>query len=376
MSDRFASTSDSLYNNFGTEIPFYKINKSHFLNRSIVLYGQSETGKSTAGKHILYHIQHDIAWGLVIAPTACVNEGYDDCMDKLLIKKDITIEKLIRIMKRQEAATQIYKDANRVEVLASLFNMVCTSNDKIIEKRIISVADTIIERIYKDNRLSQSMKISQKKKIIKKKEEDLRNLYKLLIKKNYNTFKHKLSTLNEQQQFCIIYINFCPNILLVFDDFAARFKAFQKDKRFASIKEMFYNGRHYNITHIYMMQEEKELETEIRKNIFVSIFCNNISAFTFFSKQSSGLKSGQKDIESTIIKVFYEEKGTTNHNKLIYGRKLNPSFQYMVPDMYEDGAIYIGGKCVREYLEKIRIEKGKVSNSNNSYYNEFRTNMI
>jgi hypothetical protein len=355
----------------GITVPYYKMDRVHFLNRSIVLYGQSETGKSTAGKHILYNIQKHIAWGMVVAPTA-FNEGYDDCFHKMMIKRDVTIAQLMKIMKRQEAAVNTYNQANNIKVLASMFNMIANGRDRMAEASIINKATEIIKLIYNDAALTQSIKVDRKNKLEKKRNEHLRRLYKAKINANAHYFEGIKAKLSQEQQFAFHYRFFCPNILLIFDDFAARFAAFKKDKNFESVKEMFYNGRHYFITHIYMMQEEKELAVEIRKNIFMSIFCNAIAAYTFFSKASTGLSSQKKNIESVIRAVFQEsDDGTENNNKLIYGRKINPSFQYLVPDIYEKGSIIIGGAAQWKYFDMIYDDRNKKASKSNNYFGEF-----
>jgi hypothetical protein len=355
----------------GYEIPYYRVQKDHILNRSVVFYGQSETGKSTATKHFLYQIQKDIAWGLFICPTSG-NGDFTDCYDRILIKKDITIEKLHDIFKRQELAADVYRRANNLVILEQLFNMVSNNNETSIILRIKQVIKNIVNKIYENNSLKTAEKIKEKKKVEKRGEKDRKNFMKIVIKRNYGYFQKNIESLNEEQKHAIKFINFCPNILLHFDDCASKMKGWLASKKFTTIKDMFYNGRHYFMTQIYSIQDEKELDPLIRKSVFISIFCNDTSANAFFSKTSNSVSKDQAKIATIMSDTIFKTNGfEENHKKMIYGRKLSPKVQYFVADMYEEGSIYIGGTTLRSYCEKVRSKENKID-TKNKFYNNFK----
>jgi hypothetical protein len=355
----------------GYKIPYYgKVDKDHFLNRSIVLYGQSDTGKSSMIKHILYYIQAFITWGLVVAPSD--NGDFDTCIDRIFIKRDVTIERLYKIFKRQEMARDIYKKANDVKVLEKLFNRVAPRNQQQLAQKIKTTTEYTLKKISNDNSLNSSQKSKEKKKIEKRRDADLTVVYKAEIIKHRDSISKKGEKLDENEKYSLKYLTFCPNILLIFDDCAAKINGWLKNKKHTTLKEMFYNGRHYFITHIYSVQDEKELDTLIRKNVFVSFFGNSISAITFFDKASVGITKEKKKEVMEMIDVLYTERpGVENYKKLMYARKLVPSFQYCVADIYEDDAIYIGGYPVRVLCEKVRLE-GRQLDTTNPFHNSFK----
>lgn len=61
-------------------------------------------------------------------------------------------------------------------------------------------------------------------------------------------------------------------MMLIFDDCAAKIKSFVKTSD--TLKEIFYNGRHWYFSLVLTAQDDKEIETELRKNTAVSIFTN------------------------------------------------------------------------------------------------------
>ncbi len=67
-----------------------------------------------------------------------------------------------------------------------------------------------------------------------------------------------------------------PHAFLVFDDALADANAWKKDK---NMKEIFFNGRHYNLTFILAMQHLMGIPPDFRANIdFVFLLKNNIPA--------------------------------------------------------------------------------------------------
>lgn len=72
-----------------------------------------------------------------------------------------------------------------------------------------------------------------------------------------------------------------------------------------------------------------------------------------------------------IERVYRPDGDEENHKKMLYIRKANPQFQYTVADLYDSGSIYIGGKAIREYCEKIRNDGRKID-TKNKFYNSFK----
>ena len=235
-------------------------------------------------------IQKHVSWGLVIS--ASDSGDFDDCIDPIFLKRDITIERLVSLFQRQTLAASIFRKANNIKILQTLFVKTMNENERAIVHMIKKDADKIISRIRSDTDLTKSEQIKSAQKIEKSRDKELVKFYKTIISRNYDKYKHM--NLNEDERYSIRYLYFCPNIVIVFDDCASKINKWLKDKKYTIIKDMFYNGRWYYMTHIYMIQEEKELDTLIRKNVFVSVFCNDISATTFWEKTSSGLPRNKK----------------------------------------------------------------------------------
>ena len=71
------ASNTSLYTDEDDEIPLFTKDYSYFLNKSIILYGSSGSGKSMIMRDILYILKDHIPNILVIAPTNHLNGSFD-----------------------------------------------------------------------------------------------------------------------------------------------------------------------------------------------------------------------------------------------------------------------------------------------------------
>ncbi len=147
----------------------------------------------------------------------------------------------------------------------------------------------------------------------------LKELYKRAIRIN----GQKLQDLKEAgrltlaEETCINYVNFNPRAMLVLDDCAASLKSWcQKSP---SIKELFYEGRHYFVTLIITSQSDKELPSEMRQNTSISIFTKDQAAISSFNRKSDAYP---KYIQTRALvcahEVFSSRTRYNNYMKLIY----------------------------------------------------------
>lgn len=121
----------SLFSNKGNEIPMFDKNVDYFLNRSIMLYGASNSGKSTIIRDILYSLKKHIPNVCVICPTNKLNGSYDGFIPKPLIHSEVSEHLLNDILKRQLLNVKIYNLANDKNKLKDLYN-------HMIEKKIMN----------------------------------------------------------------------------------------------------------------------------------------------------------------------------------------------------------------------------------------------
>ena len=318
---------------------------SIYFKKMTVIYGGSKTGKTTIVKHILHLLKDMIPIIFIIAPTNSSNNAFTGLVPDVMIKPTLDQEWLESLWERQNNVVEVYKIVNNVNNLKSLFYKFGDPRFKKIENEIESLADEKIKKINDcptlespavldnfaggyntddsklsswysrdsnddGNNSSDAIDILEKKqrriRILNLKEESLRKLYKKFIRNNKKRIESS-SRLSDVDRIILKYLDLNPNILLLLDDCASQFKKWYK--KCNVIKKLFYEGRHKFFTTIITAQDDKEIDSELRKNVMTNIFTSSQSAIANFDRSSN---SYSKDIKNKANyyaqRVFFEKK--------------------------------------------------------------------
>ena len=311
------------------ELPIYDMKAINLLLKTTVMYGESGTGKSTIIYHMLKLLRPYIPIFIVISPTAASNGDYDDRIPSVLIFKEPSIEIFRAIYQRQEAAAAFYRKANKIEILESLYVKV---RDRKIDAIVMAIKR---KRIFAKQKVSEqySHDISKRDDEIKSiddtHDENLRNVYRISIRKHkdFLTKKYKLSA---EQIYCLKYLDFNPNLGLIVDDCAAQIKQWGKDE---TIGKIFYQGRHNFITSIYTFQHDKLLDTNFRQNAFNSIFTTEKCARAYFTRPTNNFdKDEQAKVKNILKEIFASGDPNKKFQKFIYIRESKQQyFRFTAP---------------------------------------------
>ena len=125
----------------GKGIPEFSMSASKLLDKTIVIYGKSNSGKTVIVKNILKVLQDYIPVPIVISPTEPSNRSYEGFIDKTLIHYDLNVEKgeeglLEKLWEWQSMRASIYNKVNRPEVIRSLYNRIRTDDDDKVVRQI------------------------------------------------------------------------------------------------------------------------------------------------------------------------------------------------------------------------------------------------
>jgi hypothetical protein len=128
------------------------------------------------------------------------------------------------------------------------------------------------------------------------------------------------------------------------DDCASRFKTWVKKSTI--IKQIFYEFRHNGGTTIMTAQNDKEIDSEYRKNVMVSIFTDERSAVSNFTRGSNSFgKSTKAYAEKCIAATFAQAKNEPKHyKKLVHFNNSPDPFRYVQADLYDD--FKVGSKAI------------------------------
>lgn len=343
------------------ELDEYTINYEHFMNKSTFLYGSSDTGKTTIIFDILHHLSRFIDQIIVVSPSDSQTGDYSKVIPSPLVHYSLTKELIEDILERQEMLTQVQVEANNLSILESLFNKLQLEYenkliDSIRQKTKESIKD--VETNYTD----QNERLTQIKIIEAKCDEFCKHVYKKYVNLHMNKFS--ILDLSEKEKFSLKFHNLNPRLILVLEDCGAQIKTLRTKTK--ALDEILFRGRHANITLLLPCQDDKNVDSELRKNAFINIFTTDICANSYFERQCNNFNKDTrckvKRYASTVFKVPFQ--------KLIYIRKLATFYRYTA---VMHSKLNICSPIIREFCDKIE-KKGVKVNKGNKFYSYFNSN--
>jgi hypothetical protein len=311
-----------------------------------MLYGPSNTGKSTLIANILLTLRNNVAMVIAIAPSEDSNEAYTGIIPNQLIFNEINMELMRKIWFRQVSATKTFNRANNLETLSRLYFRY--PNEKMT--KIMQLIDLSKQKILADVDADTNIDIRQKntkKELINEACDSRRTkIYKKHIFSNIEIFK-KMVNLSSEEKFVIKYSRFNPNLLVIFDDAAAILKTFLKSELG---RDYYYRGRHIHITLITGVQDDTAVGTDIRKNVHISGFTTPNSAESFFKRSSNSFDKPTISLATKAMQSTF----TTKHRGLFYVRGESDLYFH---DMFICEKFQVGSPAMWKYCEKIKRDK-------------------
>ncbi len=346
-------------------------NKSYedFFNKTTIIYGRRESGKSTIVLEIMNLLQSHISIPFIISQSNAAD--FIGKVPKACIKTAITKEWLEEFLQTQKGRADIYNKANDMRTLKYLFDRVKTPQTDNMEKMLMASANKYIYSIESNPKLDFATKKEQIDYIQGEQVKKLVELYKTNIRGYKHMLDGMVDTLSRDEICCLNYIDFMPHALLVFDDCASIFKKWVKES--TVIKEIFYNGRWSYITFIITSQDDKEIESELRKNAMISFFTTQQAAIANFTRASNAYPKHEKVRAEVCTKKVFATSATKrkNHRKLVYMQNSADPFMYSIAEIYPSFKIGCPSLwALDERIEGTRVSAGHedVKGFFNKYY--------
>lgn len=317
-------------------LEFFNKNPKSIKCKSIMFYGASGSGKSTVIKDFMFSMKHLFPRVIIFSPTAELTADYKGLVPDCLIYETITLDNLSNILSIQQEASEVYKISNNIEILKKLFRRIESPPKRERITRIETIKQSAINQAKLLDNPSERKKAEDE--VMESYQKALIENYKSMISEN-DAFLKK-SDLTEEEERVLRFINYIPDILVIFDDAATELKTLvRKGKKENNnvIHDFFFKGRHFNITHFYSFQDDSNLDTDIKKNAFISIFTTEQVANAFFNRSANNFN---KDFiwkaHNCAAKVFKEDdEKSKHHRKLVYIR-LENSLKYYTASICGD----------------------------------------
>lgn len=319
------------------------------LDRASVICGASNTGKTIILKDMLYTLRPYVEQIIIISQTDKQNKTFSAAMvPSPLIHDSITSQLLDDIYERQEAHSATYnKIWENTEVIPHLIARISSS--------VASRAKSAIEEI-KNKMRTEMGELSDEEKKYKQLECStiINRIYVGLLDEN----KHQLERMNldSDEEFALKYYKLNPRLIILFDDCT---ELIAKFKNHHVINKLFYQGRHSKITTLMACHTDKALLPEHKKNIFVTIFTDEQSAFCYFDKKSTALDPQSMAKSKAAIKTAFVPN--LKYQKLMYIREERKFYKYTAK-LHDN--FKFGSPILNRFCEEIKAEEGSVSRTN------------
>ncbi len=362
-----------IYLEDGSTLAWFNRSYENFFNKTSIIYGRRESGKSTIVLEIMYLLKDRISIPFIVSQSNAAD--FVGKVPKNCIKSSITKEWLEEFLLAQKGRASIYNKANNMKTLKYLFDRIKNIQASGKEKAILTSADKSIFNVENNPKLEYSTKKEQIKAIQEMQVRELVDLYKSNIRAYKHVLDGMIDTLDRDEICCLNYLDFQPHALLIFDDCASVLKKWVKES--TVIKEIFYNGRWAYITFIITTQDDKEIESELRKNAMVSYFTTHQAAIANFTRTSNAYPKHEKLRAEMCIKRIFNSSDrvktgikTKNFKKLVYVQNKEDPFMYMVAEM--KGDFKFGCPSLWKLDEKLEETREKNDNEDvNGFFNRY-----
>jgi len=355
MTNKKTSGNEILICDDGSIVKPLKKNASIFKDKLTILFGPSESGKSTILDEILFYLKEDIPIAMAIVPTDAVNGGLSKRLGKPIVHTDFNKMLMENLFNRQGKVMQIYNKVNNINVQRKLFNKFATSRERKYEQYVLQEYKYAVQKINAAS-YEKSFKVRTKRSLEYHKDERLSLLYTTTIRIKRNRYAENMEMLKLSKEDAMImkFLDFNPRILLVLDDCAAGIKKWSKDEK---IRKVFFEGRHFKITSIYTFQDDKTLDSELRKQAFVNVFTTPQVANAYFERKANSFTKEQRLRARAAINVVFDKD--IPYRKLVYIRK-EDAFYHNQSEMYGDKEFVFGCKAYWEFINRVSNQEENV----------------
>jgi GTPase SAR1 family protein len=341
-----------------TTLEEYKIDPKELLGKSIVFYGESESGKTTLIKDILYHLRDYADQLFAFCGSDESNHSYSpDLVPEPYVHNIITEDMLNEIWDRQEAFTVVYARASNVNILEKLFMMTHNkSAEQIVNSIKLKWAECKKEIAAQYTKEEALIKIGELGDTYK---DTLVSIYKRIITSNIANLG--AMKLDDEERFVLNHVTFNPNLIIIFDDVTEQIKKFNNQ-----LQKFSYRARHIHTTIIFAMHTDKAFETSIKQGFYYRFFTTKNCALGYMMRSELKDDREAKKIAKTIINDVFNDSPENKYVKLVYSR----NGTWMKYKAKKHPPFTFGSKLFRQYGEYIAAQ-GTAAKTGNKYMRDF-----
>lgn len=348
----------------GCKIPFIKKSSKTYLDKSVLILGPSNTGKTISVRDIIYELKDEIPTFYFIVSESSKKQYEDAAQHEKLIKSDISKKEFENMWKRQEESTEIYNKCHSLKNLKPIFDKFYP-NDQTLKNVGLQVQEQINSTVARTD-----ISNDEKARIMKEMSDKYKNNSIDFIRNKIKKFdvKNRFITLTAEEQNIINFMDFNPRIALVLDDITSKIpkwaKYFNKDPDQDSVfTKIFYEGRHNYITFILISHDISIIQPpSLRISTRLVLFCSQEILLNYITCKSHGIDKDLQNRFKEACKYIYNKSDHMKYAKIVYDRDdtINP-IKYTVAKVYPEMP-KVGDPYITKLLEQIHDKKSELKN--------------
>jgi hypothetical protein len=370
----------------GHAVPEAPLTPAAYMRRTTVLYGPSGAGKSVGITAIMKLLAPEIDNVVVISPTEPVNQTYRGIVPGTLIhtamyakdprgpdkkrKNDEALgaERFLQtVWDRQEMAVAMHRLASDERILATLFARTPTRVLEVGRQHLGQIdarsreATSLVRRQYAGDPGVRDSKVNAIEAACRA--AHVRTYQRLLGGERAELLRRP--DLTQDEVYALQNLTTNPHMLLIFDDCASDLKPLWQTTVF---RKLFYQNRHQYITILMSCQDDTDLPSNLRKNVFMSFFATQVACSANFTRASNSYAPLVRDQAADVARAVYE----TKYRMLAYQRD-DPTQRVFYHVRFPiAGNFRFGNPALWELCERIVSDKATV-NANNRFLQSFNT---
>lgn len=285
----------------GESIKPFKPTAEMLHNKSMVMYGPSESGKTFILKYFMYLLRNTIPSYIVYSLTARVNGNYNNIVAPFWVRSKLNLKQIGRLLEKQEASAERYIEVNNIENLVRLYLLMPSKKFDSQIKKIEEVRKIRIDKIHNDTQIPLDEKEDNIKEINKSADHLKIAKFRQYIFTHLDEFA--AMRLSPKHQRMLKFLNINPDLFLIFDDCGSDLPPMLKKESF---KQLSYQGRHLRSTITYNLQHAHELPNNIRNNVFINIFMTKTTATAFIENKTNMFSKEFKKYAARVADTVFD----------------------------------------------------------------------
>jgi hypothetical protein len=354
----------------GDTVPGLELTAELILDRSVVFCGASGSGKTVFIKDVMAKLRGHIDECLIVSPSEKSNPQYAGYVPKALIHehpylsdpskrkeplKDKTQRFIQTVLERQVARVTAYRHANDVGTLSQLFGRLPRPLREHGLKRIQLLNDRRHEMLARFTDKARREQVNEKFRAM------LSLLYKRYLIPSLELLWEMRDDMTDAERDALQNIQLNPRFLLIFDDCAAELKS---QFRLPEFRALFYQGRHYGLTVVFSIQDDTDLDANLRKNVYLTVFTQKSACCAAFCRPGPSPET-KKYVARVADHVF------TGHRKMAFSRHDSSGNQIYHISCVKHDKFEFSPPAIWELCGEVESDDDNVD-KNNAFMNKYR----